>query len=45
MATGKALKKLQEQIQLKEPDPENKIKTVMDIFDSAEHQIHHRKSC
>jgi len=33
VATGTTLKKLQEQLQAKEFDPEIKIKTVMDIFD------------
>ena len=33
LAKGNTLKKLQEQIQVKEFNPEEKIKTVMDIFD------------
>lgn len=33
LATGNTLKKLQEQIQVKEFNPEEKIKTVIDIFD------------
>jgi geranylgeranyl diphosphate synthase type II len=33
VATGETLKKLQEQIHMKEFDPEQKIKAVMDIFD------------
>jgi geranylgeranyl diphosphate synthase, type II len=37
-ATGNTLKKLQEQLLAKEFDPENKIKTVMDIYD----QLHIR---
>ncbi|MGD0583050.1 MAG: polyprenyl synthetase family protein [Bacteroidales bacterium] len=34
IASGKQLQILQEQIQLKEPDPAAKIKTVMEIYDS-----------
>lgn len=34
MATGLQLKNLQEQIQKKDPDPEQKIKAVMEIYDS-----------
>ena len=34
IASGKELQILQEQIQLKEPDPATKIKTVMEIYDS-----------
>ncbi|MBA4322627.1 MAG: isoprenyl synthetase [Odoribacter sp.] len=33
LATGSTLKKLQEQLLVKEFDPEQKVKTVMDIFD------------
>ena len=33
LATGNTLKKLQEQVQIKEFNPEEKIKTVMEIFD------------
>jgi geranylgeranyl diphosphate synthase type II len=34
LATGKQLKKLKDQLKLKVPDPELKIKTVMDIYDN-----------
>jgi len=34
LATGKQLKKLKDQLKLKDPDPEQKIKTVMEIYDS-----------
>jgi len=33
LATGKQLRKLKELLKLKDPDPEQKIKTVMDIYD------------
>jgi geranylgeranyl diphosphate synthase type II len=33
LATGNTLMKLQEQVQVKEFNPEDKVKTVMDIFD------------
>jgi geranylgeranyl diphosphate synthase, type II len=33
LASGHTLKKLQEQVQVKEFNPEEKVKTVMDIFD------------
>jgi geranylgeranyl diphosphate synthase, type II len=33
LATGKQLKKLKDQLKLKDPDPGQKIKTVMEIYD------------
>jgi len=34
LATGKQLKKLKEQLKLKDPDPGQKIQTVMEIYDN-----------
>jgi len=36
LATGKQLRKLKELLKLKDPDPEQKIKTVMDIYDDLD---------
>jgi geranylgeranyl diphosphate synthase, type II len=33
LATGKQLKKLKDQLKLKDPDPEQKIRTIMGIYD------------